>query len=103
MSIKDKNIAIIVADGFEKSEYVIPKEALEKAGARTKTISLEKGEVKSWFNKNWGATISADLGIADARPEIFDALVLPGGVMNPDTLRQNSQVLDFVRAMYNDG
>jgi len=103
MDIQGKKVAILVADGFEQSEYEVPKRELEKAGAITTTVSIKDGEVKSWTNKNWGKSVKVDLAIDEADCDDFDALVLPGGVMNPDTLRQNEKVVDFVRDFFDSG
>ena len=103
MDIQGKKVAILVADGFEQSEYEVPKQELEKAGASTTTISLKSGEVRAWNHKEWGKMVKVDLAIDDADYDDFDALVLPGGVMNPDALRQDEKVLDFVRGFFDEG
>jgi protease I len=88
---------------LNNQNYEVPKQELEKAGAITTTISLKVGEVKAWSNKNWGKSVKVDLTVEEADCDDFDALVLPGGVMNPDTLRQNEMALDFVRNFFDDG
>src|SRR5690606_33749798 len=82
-------VAILVANGFEQSELAEPKAALDQAGAETKIVSPVKGKVKGWKAKNWGDEFPIDIPLKDAQVEEFDALLLPGGVMNPDTLRMD--------------
>lgn len=103
MNIQGKKVAILVADGFEESEYEAPKKELEHAGATTTTISLKKGEVRGWAKKDWGKMVKVQMAIEDADCNDFDALVLPGGVMNPDILRQNEDVLHFVKNFFVEG
>jgi protease I len=92
----DKKVAIIVTDGFEQSEFEVPRKALLDEGATVDVISLKKGKVKGWKDKNWGDEFEANVAIEDAESGNYDALVLPGGVMNPDKLRMNDDVIDFV-------
>ena len=96
--LNDKTIAIIVADGFEESEFLKPFEALKNAGAKVDVISLKAGKVKAWADKNWGKEYAVDKTIDEVNAEDFDGLVLPGGVMNPDQLRQNKQVVAFAKS-----
>jgi protease I len=96
-------VAILAADGFEQSELFEPKKALEEAGAAVSVVSLEAGEIKGWNHKNWGATVEVDLTVDEARTEDFDALQLPGGVMNPDKLRMNEKAVRFVKAFFEAG
>jgi protease I len=93
--LADKKVAIIVADGFEQSEFEKPKEALLEQGAVVEIISLKKGKIKAWKNKDWGEEIEADVAIENVSSQNYDALVLPGGVMNPDLLRVNKDVVRF--------
>ena len=97
-SLEDRIVAILATDGFEQSELLEPKRALEQAGARTMVISLKKGRIKGWSMKEWGQEVSVDLEIAGADADHFDALLLPGGVMNPDRLRQEPKAVAFVEA-----
>ncbi|MCE3226434.1 MAG: intracellular protease, PfpI family [Bacteroidetes bacterium] len=94
--LTDKKIAIVVTDGFEQSEFEKPKQALSDEGAYVEVISLKKGKVKAWKDKNWGEEFEATIAIEDAKSADYDALVLPGGVMNPDTLRSDKNVIEFV-------
>jgi protease I len=102
-TLNGKRIAILVAHGFEYSDLVEPKLALEGAGATTKIVSPESNEVKSWKDKNWGLSIPVNVPLDAARPDQFDALLLPGGVMNPDTLRMNPMAVKFVKDMAESG
>lgn len=97
MDMKNLKVAILVADGFEQSEMLEPKKALENAGAITKIISPEKGKVKSWTKDNWGDESTIDIALDDAHPEEYNALVLPGGVINPDKLRINEKAIKFIK------
>ena len=81
-----KRVALLVTDGFEQVELTSPKEALEGAGARTFIVSPKKDVVRGWKHTDWGDDFKVDRPIADARAEEFDALVLPGGVMNPTSV-----------------
>jgi protease I len=93
----DKRVAIVVADGFEQSEFEQPLEALKEQGATVDIISPKKGTIKAWKDKNWGEEFEATVAVEDANSDSYDALVLPGGVMNPDTLRRNKKVVEFVK------
>jgi protease I len=99
--LKDRKVAILVADGFEQVELTDPKKALEQAGAVTHIVSPNKGQVKGWNYTEWGDKFSVDVVLDKADPEDYDALLLPGGVMNPDKLRRNEHALQFVRAFFN--
>jgi protease I len=101
--LKGKKVAILVEKGFEQVELTEPKQALEQAGAQTHIISPQKGKVKSWEHTDWGDEYTVDVQLEQARPEDYDALVLPGGVMNPDHLRRNEKALQFVRAFFDAG
>ena len=96
-------VAILAADGFEQSELFEPKKALENAGAAVSIISLESGEIKGWDEKDWGKTIAVDLTVDEAVADDFDALQLPGGVMNPDKLRMNEKAVAFVKSFFEAG
>jgi protease I len=98
-----KHVAILVADGFEQVELTEPKRALEEAGAKTAVVSPEQGKVKGWNHTEWGDEFKVDVPLSDAKAEEFDALVLPGGVMNPDKLRRNEWALQLVRAFFESG
>ena len=95
-----KRVAILVADGFEQEEMTEPRKALEEAGAGTALVSPSKHVVKGWKHTGWGEEFPVQVALEDADAESFDALLLPGGVMNPDKLRMDPQALDFVRAFF---
>lgn len=95
--VKGLRVAILVADGFEQSEMTEPKKALEMAGAKTTIVSPVKGKVKGWKAKNWGDEFPVDKELSAAKAEEFDALLLPGGVTNPDTLRMNPSAIEFIK------
>ncbi|HEY3855431.1 MAG TPA: type 1 glutamine amidotransferase domain-containing protein [Verrucomicrobiae bacterium] len=99
-ALNGKKVAILVANGFEEDELMSPRKALEEAGAQTKVVSPESGKVKAWKNTDWGKEVKVDVPLDTANPGDYDALLLPGGVMNPDHLRRNKKALDFVRAFF---
>ena len=101
--LNGKRVAILVADGFEQVEMTGPKQALELAGATTQIVSPAKGQVKGWNHTEWGDQFPVDLPLEQARPDDFDALLLPGGVMNPDKLRANKQAVQFVKSFFEAG
>ncbi|HET6470066.1 MAG TPA: type 1 glutamine amidotransferase domain-containing protein [Geminicoccaceae bacterium] len=99
--IHGKRVAILATNGFEQSELLKPLEALENAGAKVDVVSLERGEIKGWDEKDWGRKVPVDRTVDEARPDEYDALVLPGGQINPDVLRTNERAVAFVRDMVN--
>lgn len=101
--LKNRKVAILATDGFEQSELTEPREALEKAGAETTIVSLESGEIRGWKDGDWGDSVDVEMTVDEARSEDFDALLLPGGVMNPDKLRRDERALQFVRGFFADG
>ncbi len=103
MSLNGKKVAILVENGFEEAELLDPRRALEKAGAKTTVVSPVTGKVRAWKTKDWGAEVDVDLALDGADAGAFDALLLPGGVMNPDRLRLNAKAIDFVRAFVSAG
>jgi protease I len=98
-----KKVAILVADGFEQVELTEPRNALEGAGANTALISPVKDKVKGWDHTQWGKEFAVDVPLDQARPEDYDALLLPGGVMNPDHLREDERAVKFVRSFFEAG
>ena len=96
-------VAILATDGFEQSELLEPRKALDAAGAETELVSLQKGKIKGWNHKEWGEEVEVDRSLDGADPEDYDALLLPGGVMNPDTLRTKPQAVSFVKAFFDAG
>ncbi len=102
-TLEGRTVAILATDGFEQSELMEPKKALEEAGAKTEVVSLESGTIRGWKLKNWGQDVAVDVTIKTARPERYDALLLPGGMMNPDRLRTEPRAVEFVRAFFSGG
>ncbi len=101
--LDNKKVAIVVADGFEESEFTKPLEALRNANANVDVISLKPGKVKAWNHKDWGKEYDVNKAITEVKAADYDALVLPGGVMNPDQLRVNKDVVNFVSSFMSDG
>ena len=101
--LKGKKVAILVADGFEQVELTEPRKALDRAGATTRIVSPARGRVRGWDHKDWGDELKVDEPLDVARPENYDALLLPGGVMSPDKLRQDVKALAFVRSFFDSG
>src|SRR3954467_9457171 len=98
-----KRVAILAADGFEEVELTKPKKALEEAGAKTTVVSIKSGEIQGMNHADKGEKGAVDLTLDDAKPENFDALMIPGGLMNPDTLRSTPEALEFTRHFFRDG
>jgi protease I len=97
-----KKIAILATNGFEESELTSPKKYLEEQGWTAHIVSPESGTIKSWDEKDWGSKFDVDKTLDEASASDYDALVLPGGVINPDTLRTNEKALSFIRDFFND-
>ncbi|HYG62477.1 MAG TPA: type 1 glutamine amidotransferase domain-containing protein [Thermoanaerobaculia bacterium] len=102
-NLQGKKVAILVTDGFEQVELTEPRKALDEAGARTEIVSPKKDKVKGWNHTEWGQELPVDTPLAEAKPEQFDALLLPGGVMNPDHLRRDPAVQRFVKSFFDEG
>ena len=96
----NKKVAILATDGFEEIEFTSPKEALEKENFEVDVISVKSGKIKSWDVDNWGAEFDVDKTIDQVSAKQYNALVLPGGVINPDSLRTNEDALVFVRDFF---
>jgi PfpI family intracellular protease len=101
-SLKGLNVAILVTDGFEQVELTEPRTALDEAGAKTQIVSPKNEHVRAWKFTDWGIELPVDVKLNDAQPEDFDALLLPGGVINPDTLRIEPEAVAFVKAFFDD-
>jgi protease I len=101
--LSGKRIAILAADGVEQVELTEPRNALNDVGAKTELLSIKTGEIKAWSMKEWGDTFAVDKLVKEASPQEYDGLVLPGGVMNPDSLRINADAVSFVRQFYKTG
>ena len=102
-TLAGKKVAILVAEGFEQVELTKPRGALVDAGAETTLISPKPGQVKAWKEDEFGETFDVDLELSKADADDFDALLLPGGVMNPDTLRTIPAAVEFVRHFFDEG
>ena len=99
-ALKDKRIAILATDGFEQVELIEPRKALEEAGAKTEVVSPKNGQIKGWNHTEWGEQVGVDTVLKSASASNYDALLLPGGVMNPDHLRLEPSAVQFVKAFF---
>jgi protease I len=95
-NIQNKKVAVLATHGFEQSELQKPVDALKEAGARVEIVSLKSGSIRGWSGKDWGEDVEVDKTVDSVKAADYDALVLPGGVMNPDTLRMNKEAVAFV-------
>jgi deglycase len=95
-------VAILATDGFEQVELTEPRKALDEAGARTQVVSPKQGKIRGWNFTDWGKEVAVDATLEDCTPQDFDALVLPGGVINPDKLRMEAKAVAFVRAFFDE-
>jgi protease I len=102
-NLQGKKVAILATDGFEQSELLEPRKALDEAGATTQVVSPAGKKIKGWDQKDWGKEVSVDVPLDSANAEEFDALILPGGVMNPDQLRMNPTAVQFVKQFTDAG
>jgi protease I len=100
-TLAGKRVAILVENGFEQVELTEPRKALEQAGAKTAIVSPVQGRVRGWKFTEWGDEMDVDVPLANAREQDFDALLLPGGVINPDKLRLHKEAIALIRAFYN--
>jgi len=99
-NLTEKKVAIIATNGFEEAELFEPKKALEDSGAKVFIVSPEDGKIKAWKDGNWSKELDVDVTIDKADEADYHALVIPGGVINPDKLRRNPQVVKFVRSFF---
>lgn len=102
-NLSGKRVAILATDGYEQSELEVPLARLKEAGAEVEIVSPKSGVIKGWHHHDWGRPIDVDRVLSDAKPEQYDALVLPGGQMNPDTLRLEPAAIEFVRSFWQQG
>jgi protease I len=102
-TLRGKTVAVLAADGFERVELTIPCKALRRAGAKVHVISLHKGKIRSMNLTAPSGTVAVDHTVTDARPEDYDALLIPGGFVGPDFLRQSREARDFVRTFDQQG
>ncbi len=101
--LKGKRVAILATDGVEQVELLEPKKALEEAGAKTEVVSPKDGKIKGWNHTEWGKEIVVDVSLKSADPDNYEALLLPGGVMNPDHLRMDPSAVRFVKTFFETG
>lgn len=101
--LQDRKVALLATNGYERSELDEPRQALLDAGATVDVISLESGTIKGWKDGNWSGSVEVDCTVEKADAQKYDALMLPGGVINPDLLRANDDACDFVRSFFVEG
>ncbi len=102
-NLKSKRVAILTENGFEEIELTSPKKALENAGATVDIVSPQKEKVKAWDTDHWSIELPVDVNLADANPENYDALMIPGGVINPDKMRINRDCVAFAESFLKAG
>src|SRR6201996_4059416 len=102
-TLKGLNVAILVTDGFEQVEMTEPRRALDEAGAKTSIVSPKDGRGKGWKCTEWGDEFPVDVLLTQARPGDFDAILLPGGVLNPDKLRMDTNAVMFAGTFLDTG
>lgn len=98
-----KTIAIVTENGFEEVELTSPKEAMEREGATVHIVSPQKEKVKSWDSKDWGKEFTVDKSLDEANPDDYDAIMIPGGVINPDHLRRSEEAISFISDFFEQG
>ena len=101
MQLENKKIAILATNGFEQSELEVPRDKLKAAGATVDVVSLQSGEIKGWDKKDWGRSVKVDKTLNQVSANDYDAIVLPGGQINPDLLRVEPQALALIKDMFN--
>jgi protease I len=101
--LKTKRIAIITENGFEEVELTSPKKAMEGAGFKVDVISPQKNKVKAWDQDHWSIEVPVDVNLSDADPDDYDALMIPGGVINPDKMRVNKDCVAFAKSFLEAG
>lgn len=101
--ITNKKVAILSTHGFEHSELTKPLEKLKEAGAEVHVVSPESGFIRGWSNGDWADSVDVDVTLDHANADDYDALLLPGGVINPDKLRTNENAIEFIRAFFKEG
>ena len=98
--LTNNKVAILATDGFEYVELIEPRKALEEAGATTHVVSPKDGQIKGWKSTDWGESVKVDVNVKAANQSNYDALLLPGGVMNPDSLRLDKTAVAFVKSFF---
>jgi protease I len=102
-SIEGKRIAVLATDGFEQSELEVPVKHLRAAGAEVHVVSLKSGEIMGWQGKDWGNAVPVDAVLSEIDASVYDALVLPGGQINPDLLRVEAEAIAFIKSFWTAG
>jgi protease I len=102
-SLTGKRVAILTENGFEEEELTSPKHALEAAGAKVDIVSPQRQKVKAWDKDHWSIELPVDVVLEDADEENYDALLIPGGVINPDKMRVNPDCVDFAQQFLEAG
>jgi protease I len=100
MQLKGKTIAILATNGFEQSELEVPRDRLKAAGATIHIVSPDGGEIKGWDKKDWGRAVKVDKTLDQVSADDYDAIVLPGGQINPDLLRINRAAIDLIKTIF---
>jgi protease I len=101
--LKGLKVAILADDGFEQSELSEPRRALDELGAETSVVSPQREKVRGWESKEWGKELPVDVPLDDAKPDDYGALLLPGGVINADSLRMQPKAVEFVKGFLTQG
>ncbi len=101
MQANGKKVLILATHGFEQKELEVPRDKLKAAGATVDVVSPEKGEIKGWDTKDWGRPVKVDRTLNSVKADDYDAIVLPGGQINPDLLRVNDKALKLIKDFYN--
>jgi protease I len=101
--LNGKRVAILATDGVEQVELTEPRKALDEAGARTSLVSPKPDKIRAWQHTEWGDELRVDVPLEQARPDDYDALLLPGGVINPDKLRMDERAVRFVKSFFQAG
>lgn len=99
-NLHGKAVAILATNGFEQSELEVPLNTLRDAGANVHVVSLEAGEIKGWDKDDWGNSVPVDKVLGEVSADDYDAIVLPGGQINPDLLRVETKALDFIKSFW---
>jgi len=102
-SLKEKRVAILSDNGFEEIELTSPKRALEEAGAKVDIVSAQRGKIKAWDHDHWSIELGVNVSLDDAKTEDYDALMIPGGVMNPDQMRLHTNYIQFAQEFLEAG
>jgi protease I len=101
--ISKAKVVILATNGFEQSELLVPLQKLKAAGAEVVVVSPEQGQIRGWKDKDWGESVTVDKSLGEVSADAYDAIVLPGGQINPDLLRINQQALQLIRAFLDSG